>query len=33
MHLDQLKEMLMVDIHRAGTFNEVLAWLGGKERQ
>jgi putative radical SAM enzyme (TIGR03279 family) len=31
MRLDQLKEMLMVKIHKAGTFNEMLTWLGGHQ--
>lgn len=33
MRLDQLKEELMPNIHKAGTFNEMLAWLGGKGRR
>jgi putative radical SAM enzyme (TIGR03279 family) len=28
MRLDQLRETLMVEIHKAGTFGEMLAWLG-----
>lgn len=33
MRLDQLKEELMPNIHKAGTFNEMLAWLGSKGRR
>jgi putative radical SAM enzyme (TIGR03279 family) len=33
MRLDQLKEMLMVKIHKAGTFNEMLTWLGAHQRR
>ncbi|HUI67036.1 MAG TPA: DUF512 domain-containing protein [Nitrospirota bacterium] len=33
MHIDQLKEKLMVTIHTAETFNEILAWLAGKGRR
>jgi putative radical SAM enzyme (TIGR03279 family) len=33
MRLDQLKEKLMVDIHAAETFGEMLAWLGHKRRR
>jgi len=30
MRLDQLREKLAVNIHKAGTFSEMIAWLGGK---
>jgi hypothetical protein len=33
MRLDQLKEKLTASIQKAGTFNEMLAWLGGKGRR
>ncbi|HSA77910.1 MAG TPA: DUF512 domain-containing protein, partial [Nitrospirota bacterium] len=33
MRLDELEEKLMASIHKARTFNEMLAWLGGKRRR